>query len=99
MEAFERAVSGALGRGVVRKQGLEWASARTTSSHECGFRWSRKADRSMYSCFELVEDRAFRPFVAMAAPGQLSDRIADGCQLADLPVELGDVCQRQPLHL
>jgi hypothetical protein len=46
--------------------------------------------------FKLIEKRAFRPIVAMAAFREIGDRVPDRRHLGDLAVKSGHVieCQR-----
>jgi hypothetical protein len=48
---------------------------------------------------KVVEDRTVGPVVAVAAIGEVSDRVSDRGQLGDLSVELAEVFQRQTLDL
>src|SRR5262249_24956092 len=60
----------------------------------------RKRDRapSVLTAFQVVEDRAFRPAVAVAVPLQVLQRLEYRAELGDLALELVDVCARDLLY-
>jgi hypothetical protein len=47
---------------------------------------------------ELIEDRAFRSLITVAALGQLRDGGAHGGELRDLAIDRGDMLKREALH-
>src|SRR5258708_26518195 len=54
---------------------------------------------SVCCCDEIVQDRTFGSVIAVALLGERGNRVPDRGKFGDLAVELGDVLQRELLHI